>query len=134
MRIARGNDCAPLFNRSSGAFARRAAARAAKFAIEPPLTNSPLASARKPTICLIQSIVSRSTSTAAVAEHSRMPVVPTHGHDDLSERLEQTLKIDAALRQVAFQFLSNLSRRRLWINAPGADRAEIFRHRRDRSG
>ena len=38
------------------------------FAIDPPLTNRPAAFGSKPIICLIQSIVSRSISTAAGAE------------------------------------------------------------------
>src|SRR5439155_27195535 len=49
-------------------FALRAAASAAIFAIDPPLTKSPAASRSKPMICLIQSMVSRSISTAAGAE------------------------------------------------------------------
>src|SRR5678816_323087 len=49
-------------------FVCRAAASAAKFAIDPPLTKSPPAPGSNPRICRIQSIVSRSSSTGAGAE------------------------------------------------------------------
>src|SRR5437773_5801348 len=49
-------------------FACRAAAIAARLAIDPPLTKSPPASGLNPRICRIQSIVRRSSSTGAGAE------------------------------------------------------------------